>query len=82
MQNLTEIGLPVLGEQTGEVLVFFLTRTHTNKFFHLAYRSQMWIECNDLMLIHVVSGADVPFWDLNDDQSRLAVQTPKNEILG
>ena len=38
----TEIGSPILGGQIGEVLVFFLTNTHThtNNFFRLAYRSQ------------------------------------------
>ena len=75
MQKITEIGSPILGGQIGEVLVFLLTNTHTdrhtNNFFHLAYRSQILTELNSL---YVVSGADVPFGGIDDDQLFLGVQ--------
>ena len=54
MQNFTEIGSPIFGGQIGELLVCFTykhTDTHTNNFFHLAYRSQIWTELNALTLI-------------------------------
>ena len=44
--------------------------THTNKFFRLAYRSQIWRE---LMFITRVSDADVPFGSIDDDQLCLGV---------
>ena len=80
VQNFTEIGSSILAGQIGEVLVFLLTNTltnkqtnkQTNKLFHLAYRSQIWTELNELMLI---TGADVPFGGLDDD-FYFRVQTP------
>jgi len=53
------------------------TDRHTNNFFHLAYRSQIWTELNALTFIIVVSGADVPFGGLADDQLFLGVQIPQ-----
>jgi len=51
VQTFTEIGSSILGGQIGEVWDFFLlTNTQTKKFFHLAYRSQIWTELNMLML--------------------------------
>jgi len=35
----------------GSFSFFLLTHTQTNKFFHLAYRSQIWTELNELMFI-------------------------------
>jgi len=86
VQNFTEIGSPILGVQIGEVLVFLLTNTHhkqTNKFFRLAYRSQIWTELNELMLITRGFRCRCAFWGLDDDQLFLGVcRRPKIEILG
>jgi len=37
VQTFTEIGSPILGGQIGEVLVFLLANTHTNKQFLLPH---------------------------------------------
>jgi len=57
-----------LGGQIGEVFSFFYLQTHkqtnkqTNKFFRLAYRSQIWSELTELMLITRGFRCRYAFW--------------------
>jgi len=45
-------------------------------------RSHQWTDLHQNWHVSAVSARDVPFLGLDDDQSRLRVQTPKTKILG
>ena len=51
-------------------------------FLQHAPRSHQWTDLHQIWHVSAVSAKDVPFGGLNDDQSRLRVQTPKNQNYG
>ena len=64
----------------------FFTHTHTisqsNKFFHLAYRSQIWKDLKRLWLKTRGFTPRCAFWGIVDDKSCLGVQISKKNIFG
>jgi len=67
---------------TGSLSFFTHTHRHSNKFFHLAYRSQYGRIWNIYGSKRVVSRPDVPFSGIVDDKSCLRVQIPKKTFFG
>jgi len=67
---------------TGSLSFFTHTHRHSNKFFHLAYRSQYGRIWNIYGSKRVVSRPDVPFSGIVDDKSCLRVQIPKKSFFG
>jgi len=50
VHNPSKIGSPDFAGRIGKVYVFYYTHRQSNKFFHLAYRSQIWKDLKHLWL--------------------------------
>jgi len=51
-------------------------------FLQHAPRSHQWTDLHQNWHVSAVSAKDVPFWGLDDDESFLGVQIPKNQNFG